>query len=81
MAVPKHKLDWQSDEAPRAPVVAGQMSARTLQRMLSEQSGLFAEPHVDRWSRRRQLTFIVSSATALWAALIITAHTLVVAIA
>ena len=81
MAVPKQKLEWQSEEAPRAPVVAGQMPARALQRLLSEQAGIFAEPQSDRWSRRRSLTLVATSAIALWAALIVTAHTVVVAVA
>jgi hypothetical protein len=81
MAVPKQKIEWQPDEAPRAIGPAGQMPARALQQLLTEQAGVSAEPHVDRWSRRRSLAFIVTSATALWAGLIVAAHALVVAIA
>lgn len=81
MAVPKQKIEWQSDEAPRAAGPAGQMPARALQQLLNEQTGRFAEPELDRWSRRRSLAFIVASATVLWAALIVTAHSIVVAIA
>ena len=79
MAVPKQNLEWQSEEAPRVATPAGQMPARALQQLLNEQ--VMAEPNIDRWSRRRSLTFIAASATALWAALIVTAHMLVTAVA
>ncbi|WP_174275078.1 hypothetical protein [Sphingomonas bacterium] len=86
MAAPKHKIEWSApEEAPsagaRGTVVAGQMPARALQNLLSEHAGVLAEPHADRWSQRRALTFIVASATALWAALIVIAHTTMALIA
>lgn len=73
MALEKHKTEWTPAPAPvpRARVdstIAAPSPARALQQLLDERTSAAAD--VQRWSRRRQLAFIVVSSCALWFAII-----------
>lgn len=78
MAQRKIKTSWEAPEQPAQPVqtamdatLAAPSPARMLQRMLEERSLEQAQPGVAKWSQRRALAFIVTSAAALWMALLV----------
>ena len=73
MALANQKTDWpvnaagtpmalpRDTQAPASP-------ARALQQLLDQRTSQVED--VERWSRRRQIAFIVVSASALWAAIL-----------
>ena len=85
MAVPKPKAEWQPAAAPGQPgfdvraALAAPSPARALQQLLDERA--FELSTVERWSRRRQVAFIVTSCCAMWMAILTVATHVVRAIA
>jgi hypothetical protein len=57
--------------SPRESSMSVQSPARVLQRLLDERNSAFPEPHVERWSQRRTVAFLVASASALWLAILV----------
>jgi len=75
MAQRKMKADWKVSEPAAQPAAAAMEAApspaRMLQQLLEERNAEYPEPHVEKWSQRRALAFIVTSAAALWMALLV----------
>jgi len=70
----KIKADWEAAEQPAKPAQAAMDAtfaqpspARMLQQLLEERS----LEQVEKWSQRRALAFIVTSAATLWMALLV----------
>jgi hypothetical protein len=87
MAQLKLKTEW-SEEQEALPIVtardgatAVQSPARMLQQLLDERNGQLPEPHVERWSQRHAVAFILASASALWMAILIAGATAAKALA
>lgn len=73
MAVAKQKTEWPVNATGATlPVDArtghAPSPARALQQLLDERTSRVSDS--ERWSRRRQLAFILVSAAALWAAIL-----------
>lgn len=77
MAQRKLEKEW-SEQPGGSPVAAAregamavQSPARLLQRLLDERNAAFPDPHVERWSQRRALAFMVAAASGLWIAILV----------
>jgi hypothetical protein len=77
MAQRKLKNEW-SEQPGGSPVAtahdgatAVQSPARLLQQLLDERNAAFPEPHVERWSQRRAVAFMVAAASGLWIAILV----------
>jgi hypothetical protein len=87
MAQLKRKTEW-SEGQEALPIVtaregaaAVQSPARILQQLLEEHKGQLPDPHVERWSQRRAMAFILASASALWMAILVAGATAAKALA
>ncbi|QJU57855.1 hypothetical protein HL653_08675 [Sphingomonas sp. AP4-R1] len=86
MAQRKLKTEWAEEQGSplstaREGVMAVQSPARLLQQLLDERNGQLPDPHVELWSHRRAMAFIVASASALWMAILIAGATAATALA
>ena len=77
MAQRKLNNEW-SDQPGGSPVASArdgataiQSPARLLQQLLDERNAAFPEQHVERWSQRRALAFMVAAASGLWIAILV----------
>ena len=75
MAQANKKLEWRVNAGATPPLAVeraapmhGASPARALQQLLDERTAQSAD--VARWSRRRQVAFILAASCALWATLL-----------
>ena len=72
MALPQPKFDTLASFAPALVEAGTHVAAPSPARLLHERlhQSIAAEQQVQRWSHRRRLAFILTSAAGLWATLI-----------
>ena len=76
MAQRKINTEWSEEQAARVVAaressMAVQSPARLLQQLLDERNAAFPEQHVERWSQRRAVAFMVAAASGLWIAILV----------